>query len=435
MSRAFDVVVWGATGFTGKLVAEYLAKTYTGEGARAQVRWAIAGRSKERLEKTRDELAAHVPAAKDVPILAVDPSDEKGLDSVMSQSKVVLTLAGPYAKYGKPVLESAVRCKTHYADITGETFFVRESIEKHHAKAKADGTCVVHCVGYDSIPWDVGTFLCAEYAAKTLKRPVTRVDALVGRTAGGFSGGTCASLLNALEDPTARASPQGAHCLDLEYSDKDSAGLQMGPEWNAAFHQWSLPSIMAVVNSKVVYRTAGLMPELYGTRGQFKYHEGTLVPNAIAAYIGSALFAVAFTAIMIPPTRWLLTKTVIPKPGEGPSKEMRENGCMHAHMVGTTGAGADGAPPKKVYAHFGIENADPGYKGTAMIATEAALCLALSPELPGKGGVLTPVSCMGMALVDRLRGAGFDASVRELEGEFPAHAELLGETPPAKAAA
>lgn len=282
-------------------------------------------------------------------------------------------------------------------------------------RAVRAGTCIVSACGYDSVPWDLGAMLAVQHLRARGASGAVSVAGFVGQTAGGFSGGTVASLLGALDDPSARAL-SGSHSLDVGWAPRPDAGPQLAPRYSAAGRRWTVPSIMAAVNEKVVNRSAALKPALYGPRGAFDYREATLVPNAFGAAIGGALMATAGLLLALPPTRWLLAKTVLPAPGQGPSEAAREGGVFTAHFVASEVGPAAGAAPRRSFARVAAR-ADPGYKGTSIMAAEAALCLALqSEQLPAAakaGGVLTPATCMGEALVARLRAQGFDIAARD----------------------
>ena len=267
-------------------------------------------------------------------------------------------------------------------------------------------------VGYDSVPWDLGALLAVKQLAadagpEGVKHPV-RVSGLVGATAGGFSGGTLASLLGALDDPASRGM-SGAHALVPGWSGPNPAP-QMSARFCAPARRWTLPSIMAAVNEKVVARSAALAPDTYGPG--FAYSEATIAPNAIGAFIGTALMGVGALALALPPSRWLLNKTLLPQPGQGPSEAAREGGRFSAHHVAEDAS----VPPRRAYARLAVRGADPGYKGTSIMAAEAALCLALQrDELPGRaGGCLTPATCFGEVLAARLRKHGFDIAARAM---------------------
>ena len=261
-----------------------------------------------------------------------------------------------------------------------------------------------------------GTQLAVEQLRSQGGQGAVAVEGFVGATAGGFSGGTLASLLGALDDPAARRLA-GSHALDPEWAPRADAGPQMTWRHSPVGKRWTLPSIMAAVNEKVVLRSAALAPELYGGRGDFSYREATLAPNGFGAAVGTVLMGAAALALALKPSRWLLNATVLPQPGQGPSPASREGGFFSGHFVATDSS----VPPKRAYARVAARNADPGYKGTSIMAAEAALCLALQrDELPGAaagGGVLTPATCMGRVLAQRLRARGFDLTAREFGAE------------------
>ena len=352
-------MVAGATGFTGRLVAEHLAVHYSGPSAPTpRLRWALAGRDRAKLERLRSELAVNHPQVANVPVLAADPRDTASLELLVGSASVFLSLAGPYARYGTPVVNAALRARTHYLDITAEHQWMRANIDKHHEAAKAAGVCVVHSVGYDSVPWDLGTLLAVQALrdAGVGANASVRVDGLVGATAGGFSGGTVASLLDVMVDPAANKL-SGSHSLDPEWAPRPDRGPQLVPAYNSAARRWTLPSIMAFANERTVNRSAALQPQLYGPRGQFSYKESTLAPSALGAYIGTAAMALGALLISLPPTRYLLAKTVLPAPGEGPSLAVRESGFFTAHFVATSSDG------QRAYSRVALRGADPGCAG------------------------------------------------------------------------
>lgn len=338
----------------------------------------------------------------------------------MGSTKVVLSLAGPYALYGPPLVASALRCGTDYTDITGESEFMRTHLVQKHEQAQAKRVCLVSACGYDSVPWDLGSFLAVKElraAGVPVSQPVS-VQGLVGKTKGGFSGGTVASLLNAINDPSARG-PNHSQALDPGWDTHKKTFPQAGPAYLSEARRWTLPSVMASINEKVVYRSAALAPQLYGERGSFSYKEATLAPGPIAAWLGSGALAAGLAALLFPPTRALLTATVLPKPGQGPSEELREKGYFNALCVGSA---PNQTNSPRVLVRFGTRFADPGYKGTAAMCCEAALALALQrSECPGAaaGGALTPATCMGDILVERLKAKGFFATVERMEEGAP----------------
>jgi short subunit dehydrogenase-like uncharacterized protein len=404
-ARPYDLVVWGATGFTGRLVAEHLSKTYTGPTSNHGLRWALAGRNQAKLEAVRASLG---PNAAGVPIAVADPTAPGQLDAVVGSASVVLAMAGPYSLYGTPVVDACVRMKSDYCDITGESPFMRKAIDTHNDTAKAQGTAVVHTVGYDSVPWDLGALLAVKHLRSQPgvgANAAISVEGFVGSTMGGFSGGTIASMLNMMNEPGDRSALRDSKALNPSGGER-GAGPQSGPAYSPVAKRWTMPSIMAAVNEKVVNRSAALQPELYGPG--FSYVESTLAPHAVGAYIGTGAMALGALSIAFPPTRWLLQHTVLPAPGQGPGTHMRETGHFAALFVGTA-AGTNA----RSFVRIARKNADPGYKATSIMAAEAALCLALQRDAcPGARGVTTPAVALGDVLVNRLKAQGFEIDVR-----------------------
>ncbi len=270
--------------------------------------------------------------------------------------------------------------------------------------------------GYDSVPWDLGTLLALQaLRAQPGTTSEVAIDGFVGATSGGFSGGTIASLLGALDDP-ASAGMSGAHALDATWAPRADRAPQLGAHYAASAKRWTMASVMAAVNEKVVHRSAALSAEAgsspYGSREGFSYREATLVPNGVGAFVGTTFLALGAALLAFHPTRWALSRTLLPAPGQGPSEASREGGRFTGHFV----AADTSVPPKRAYARVAAQSADPGYKGTSIMAAEAALCLALQREAcPGTqrgGGVLTPATAMGNVLVERLRAAGFTLEAR-----------------------
>jgi short subunit dehydrogenase-like uncharacterized protein len=404
-SRRFDVLLWGATGFTGQLVAEYLARTY---GFAGKPSWAIGGRSKGKLEKVRAALEAVDPRARDLPIVVGDSRDRTTLDVVVRDARVVASTVGPYAIHGRELVAACVEGATDYCDLTGEPQFVRDMIEQHHARARTTGARIVHCCGFDSIPSDLGTLMMQTRTRQAHGRPSAEVRCLVGPMKGGTSGGTVASALHLLEeasrDRRVRRILTDPYSLDPERTEPgpDRAD-QRGVRWDAELARWTGPFVMAAINTRVVRRTNALLEYAYGR--DFRYSEAMsfgVGARAMLAAAGVSLgVAGVLAAASVSPVRKLLEKTVLPAPGEGPSRERRENGFFVVRLVGI---GA--APPAKVFGTV-RGTSDPGYGETAKMLAESAVCLATDGDaIARRGGVLTPAACMGMRLVERLRAAG-----------------------------
>jgi len=425
--RPYDLIVFGATGFTGSLAAKYLAN-------KDDVRYALAGRDLEKLRKVAsksnsDESSSSVPD-----VYAANTPEE--LRQITEKAKVVLSFAGPFAKFGFALTEACVATKTHYCDITGEPPFIRKCVEKLHEKAKREKTCVVNCVGYDSIPSDLGAWAVAE-SFKADGFECVRAEAHAGKSKGGVSGGTIASAAGVIaENSVADLKKMGDPfycvpelCRDgerpLKREIKENWRLQGDARLDEATGKYTMPSIMAGINSKVVARSYSLLRDKDKENAcfaeDFSYGESDFCKDESKANwgaIGIKTFGVLFA---IPPTRWLLRKTVLPAPGQGPNEDILENGYSNVYVVGH-GRDKNDAISKVEprVAHFEFKNADPGYKGTAALAVEAALCLSLSDKAPGlkMGGCLTPSVALGETLIERLRDApNFSFSVSALKGK------------------
>ena len=411
-SRRFDIVLWGATGFTGRLVAEYLVEHY----GDTDLRLALGGRNLAKLEGVRAELARLCPPAADLPLLIGDSFDVPSLRAIASQTEVVCTTVGPYGKYGAGLVEACVEEGTDYCDLTGETPFIRRMIDSHHDRAVQTGARIVHCCGFDSIPSDLGTWMMFR-AMEEQGAELGEVAFYAGESHGGFSGGTVASILHLLEearrDPGVRAVLSDPYALNPEGERSGPDGPDpMTVHFDRRLRMWVGPFLMAAINSRVVRRTNALLGYPYGR--SFRYSErmsfgkgpkGLLRATAVAT--GLAAFVAAAS---IGPTRRLLAQKVLPKPGEGPSREERERGFFVVRLI-ASGRTGDG---QAVELRGRVEGRkDPGYGETAKMLAEAALCLALDgAELDAPGGVRTPASTMGDRLLERLRAASMLFEVR-----------------------
>ena len=414
--RRYDVVVWGATGFTGRLVCEYLATHYgVGKGA---LRWAIAGRSEEKLLALRKDLVRWSPEAGSLPILVAESFDLESLTAMANETKVVCTTVGPYLDYGSALVEACIKGGADYCDLTGETPFIRNMMDQFHTEATESGRRIVHCCGFDSIPSDLGCLMVQNEALRRYGVPCTEVKLYVRKTKGGVSGGTIASMLGFIEraatdrditkvllDPYA-LNPIGS----WRGTDR---GDQQSVEWDEDIRRWTGAFIMAGINTRVVRRSNLLLDLLYGEA--FRYSEVSILPRGLSGRIHGELMrlgAGVFTAAVgVGPTRWLLKKTVLPAPGEGPSREARESGFF---SFGLLGKGID-----KEGNFFTLDgrvkgDKDPGYAGTARMLGESAVCLALDREvLPERFGITTPAAAMGEVLMERLKAVGMTFEVRD----------------------
>lgn len=411
--RDFDIVLFGATGFTGKLVAEYLARH-----APKGVRWAIAGRNQKKLDAVKRDLLAIDPALSELQTIVADGHDQASLDALVPKTRVVCTTVGPFAEHGQMLVATCARNGTHYCDITGEVPFIRKSIDENHQKAIETRARIVHCCGFDSIPSDLGTFILWDHARKQ-GGSLSWTKAFVGEMKGGASGGTASSMLGVVEaaskDPKVRRLLGNPHALDPEMPrgrntdpfEQDVKGVAFDPD----IQRWTAPFFMASINTRIVRRSNALLK--YGE--PFRYREMMSLPQGpkglVAASVVTAGMGGFLLCAALPPTRALLAKYVLPKAGEGPSKEARDAGHFTLRFVaeGTTGTAATLRAKATVKG-----TSDPGYGETAKMLGQSALCLALDEAaLEPRYGVLTPASAMGMTLVDRLRAEGMTFAVEE----------------------
>jgi short subunit dehydrogenase-like uncharacterized protein len=403
VTRELDVVLYGATGFVGKLTAEYLARA-----APDEARIGLAGRSQAKLEAVRDELGSR---AADWPLIVADAADRAALDELAGQTTAVATTVGPYRHYGMPLVEACAGAGTHYADLTGEPLFMRETVELLDAPAKASGARIVHTCGFDSIPSDLGVLTLHQAAGE-----LTDTTLVVRRLRGGVSGGTLASLKGTVDD--VKKDRSLAKVLGDPYAlspDRDAepqlgkeADLR-GAEHSEELGTWLGPFVMAQVNTRVVRRSNALQDWAYGRR--FRYREVTdfgagILGRAKALGMGGGMVSLT-VGLALPPSRFLLDR-VLPDPGEGPKEDLVRRGFFEIEIHARTPAGERRVCRVEA-------QGDPGYGATSVMLGESALCLALDADrLPDRAGVLTPATAMGSVLTDRLRAAGqtFDVSDR-----------------------
>ena len=412
MEKTFDLVLWGATGFTGRLTAEYLA-----QHAPANVHWALAGRNQEKLFALRQALADLNPAAANLPILIGDSRDQASIDQIVSQTRVVCSTVGPYALYGTPLVAACAAQGVDYCDLTGETIWIRANIEAFHAQAEETGARIVHCCGFDSIPSDLGTLMVQDYALQRYGRPCETVNLYVVDFKGGFSGGTVASMLNMLEESA--ANPEMQQLLADPYSlvpgfSHDGSEKDLSAAQYDAHMGWTGPFLMEPINSRIVRRSNALQNFRYGR--DFRYGEAMCFPNRLAASAFAAGYQLFLKASGSKQMRGLLEKTVLPEPGEGPSQQTRDAGCFVIHLLGNLPADLSGSLETWVRGVV-AGSSDPGYGETAKMLGEAALCLA-SDDLPQRGGILTTAVALGQPLITRLRTAGMVFEVETLSREL-----------------
>jgi short subunit dehydrogenase-like uncharacterized protein len=378
-SSKFDIVVYGATGFTGQLVAEYLAANYKGD---ANLKWAMAGRSKDKLATVRDVIGA--PA--DTPLIVADSSDVGSLKAMVAQTKSVVTTVGPYQLYGNELIATCAEIGTDYLDLCGEPVWMRQMIEKHEAAAKASGARILFSCGFDSIPFELGTFFVQEEAKRVFGAPATRVKGRVRDMRGTLSGGTAASARAQFEavarDLSLVAILNNPFALTPGFEGaKQPRGNR--PVYEEDLQSWAAPFMMALINTRNVHRSNLLMGFPYGK--EFVYDEMVLTGPGEKGAANAKLVMAANTE---------KTGPNAPKPGEGPSKEERENGLYDLLYVAI-------APDGRQVRAAVKGDRDPGYGSTSKMISESAICLLRdTPDVPA--GFWTPGAAMQHKLIKRL---------------------------------
>jgi short subunit dehydrogenase-like uncharacterized protein len=378
-SSKFDIVVYGATGFTGQLVAEYLAAHY---GNDKQLRWAMAGRSLEKLASVRDAIGASA----DTPLIVADASDVASLQAMIDQTKSVISTVGPYLLYGNDLVAACAASGTDYFDLCGETPWMRRMIDAHQATAQRSGARIIFSCGYDSLPFELGVFRCQEIANKVLGAPVSRVKGRIRAMKGTFSGGTAASgralFEAAAKDPSLLALMRDPFALTPGFQGpKQPPGNK--PMFDDDLQAWVTPFFMANINTRNVHRSNMLMGFPYGR--DFVYDEMQITgPGEEGEALAKRILA----------ANNKMATSAGPKPGEGPSKEERENGSYDLLFVAV-------APDGRQVRASVKGDRDPGYGSTSKMIAECAICLLRdTPEL--KAGIWTPGAAMGDRLIKRL---------------------------------
>jgi short subunit dehydrogenase-like uncharacterized protein len=359
------------------------------------VRWAVAGRDAAKLDAVLRELGA--PA--DFPTLAANASDPASLDGLAQRTQVILTTVGPYQLYGEPLVAACARAGADYVDLCGEPAWMAQMIARYESAAQASGARITFSCGFDSIPFDCGVRYLQQQAFERFGQPFSRVRGRVRRMKGGFSGGTLASMLATLE--AGRRDPGVVRAMANPYA--LAAALETRqPRGDAVVHEegigWSAPFVMAAINTKNVHRTNALSAYRYGR--DFTYDEMQTFRSERAAKSAANAMNMQMALLAFAPTRALLRRLALPKPGQGPSKEERESGSYEVLYVGDMGADAD---DKRTLRAVVSGDKDPGYGSTSKMIAEAALCLKDAPRATTPGGIWTPAAAMGEALIARLQ--------------------------------
>ena len=377
-AREFDIVVYGATGYTGRLVAEYLSRHYAGRGDAPK--WAMAGRSQAKLEEVRGLIGA--PA--DTPLVVADADDPPSLAALAGRTRVVLTTVGPYQLYGEPLVAACAAAGTDYADLCGEPAWMREMIDGYDAAAEASGARICFSAGFDSIPFDLGVLMLQAEARRRFGAPAPRVRCRVRAMQGTFSGGTAASLTETMKavarNPKLIALLGDPFALTPGFEGPEQPGA-LGPHYEDDLGKWAAPFIMATINTKNVHRTNFLLGHPYGA--DFRYDEMVLTsPGEAGKAAAHAVVELLKNPFGAKP----------PQPGEGPSAEERESGHYDVLFIGEM-------PDGRTLRYAVKGRYDPGYGSTSRMLAETGIAL-LASDAPG--GVTTPGAALGGALVERL---------------------------------
>jgi short subunit dehydrogenase-like uncharacterized protein len=406
MTATFDVIVFGATGFTGRLVAEYLNTTY---GVNLNPAWAMAGRNSDKLEQVREQIGA----SSALPLLQADASDAAALAALVKQARVVISTVGPYQLHGEPLVAACAAAGTDYVDLCGEPLWMARMIAAYDAPARASGARIVFSCGFDSIPFDLGVVFLQDEAQRRFGEPLVRVRGRVRVLKGTFSGGTMASALATFE--------QMGRDRTLARAMADPFALTPGfhgsrqPESDAATYDeaaksWTVPFVMAAINTKNVHRTNALRGHPWGR--DFVYDERMLASDGDRGEIRAKGLARSMRMQNMllgwGPTREILRRFALPKPGQGPNREQRERGRYEVDFIGDTAQGQRLRATVK-------GDRDPGYGSTCKLVAESALCLASEVDRKmTRGGIWTPGAAMGLTLVRRLQErAGLSFAIQE----------------------
>jgi short subunit dehydrogenase-like uncharacterized protein len=406
--KPYELVVFGATSFVGKILCDYLSNRCTSD---KDLRWAIAGRSQSKLDALKQSLG---PAASSIAVLLADAADSASLEKLCAQTRVVVSTVGPYALYGEPLIKACVESGTDYCDLTGEVQWIRRMIQQYETRAKQSGAKIVHCCGFDSIPSDMGVWFLQEASRSRFGKVCNRVKMRVKAAKGEFSGGTVASLMNVAKE--AASSPALRKELSNPYSICSTENPHpvrqpdvKSAKYDSDFNAWVAPFVMAAINTRIVHRSNALSAYAYGQ--DFVYDEALLTgrglrgwsaAQAITVGLGSFLVAAA-----IKPTRWALERFVLPAPGEGPSPEMQKKGYYDLRFVGTNDSG-------EIIRVKVAGDQDPGYGSTSKMLGQAGICLARDIPTGKAGGFWTPSTLLGASLKDRLVNyAGLTFTVTE----------------------
>ena len=410
-NKEFEIIVFGATSFVGKIVCNYLVH----EHREPNLRWAMAARSEVKLRKLKASLGQ---ASVQIPLLVVDAGDESALRAMCERTAVIISTVGPYALYGEPLVRSCVSTGTDYCDLTGEPQWIRRMIHRYHAEAVVGGARIVHCCGFDSIPSDLGVKYLQQQAMQQFGSYCSEVKMRVKNLKGGASGGTIASMLNLYDemdrDHAVREQMTDIFSLCPADFQKRTPQQEIKVLYDKDFGSWAGPFVMAAINTRVVLRSNAL--RLHSDEQHFSYDEGTLTglgrkgekrARRLARGTGLLMRALSITLL-----RGFIKRFVVPKPGTGPSPEAQLTGCYDLRFFGRTAAGQEISVQV-------TDDRDPGYGATARILAQSALCLCREVDKEQiKGGFWTPATVFGDAMFARLRNfTGMRFNVQKITPE------------------
>ncbi len=387
-NREFDVIIWGASGFTGRIATNYMHAQY-GDG---NISWAIAGRNEAKLDSVRNQ--------RDIDVLIANSDDEESLKELVQKTKVLLTTVGPYSKYGSKLVATCAEYGTDYCDLTGESLWMREMISAYDESAKNSGARIVHTCGFDSIPSDIGAYFLQKEMIARHGVPARHIKFRLRTAKGGMSGGTADSGLAMVEkvekDKNLRSQLTDPYLLNNNFRGADGPD-RISPFYDEDFDSWVAPFVMGPINTRVVRRSAELLGDMYGSN--FRYDEGILTRGGPTGFLGATglglATGLAMATLAAPPTRRII-KRLIPKPGEGPSEQDQERGFFEIELK------AKHPDDESLDLHAIVKgDKDPGYGSTAKMIVESALALA-HDDIKKSGGFWTPASVIGDQLLHRL---------------------------------
>ncbi len=392
----FDLTVFGATSFVGQILCDYLFERH---GADGDLKWAMAGRSKTKLETVRASLGG---GASGIELITADAADENALREMCGRSRVIVSTVGPYALYGSELVKVCVETGTDYVDLTGEAQWILRMLQAHESQAEKSGARIIHCCGFDSVPSDLGVHHHQKAALEKFGEPATQIRMQVARMKGAASGGTVASIVNIAREmtknPALRKTLANPYALVPGGKARARQINISTPTHDPETGAWLGPFVMAGINTRIVHRSNALSGYDYGV--DFLYDEsmrmgrglkGSLAATALTGGLGAFM-----AGAVLPPSRWLMEKYILPKPGEGPSPEQQRNGMYDLRFYGTTASG-------NTLTTRVTGDRDPGYGSTAKILGEAGACLAQDiSKTEAGGGFWTPATALGDALRRRL---------------------------------